>query len=70
MYVTPKRRAHLHAMLDQLLDESSTDHGILLLREVTARRTDGSIVHALSARGVVGKESTIVRDLVKQIRKP
>ncbi|MCH9637763.1 MAG: hypothetical protein K0U16_07465 [Gammaproteobacteria bacterium] len=68
MILDPKRRIDLHRRLDQLLDETDFDHGILFIREVDLRVGD-QLVRGISTRGIVGKDSTILRDLVTQIRR-
>lgn len=67
MILDQKRRIDLHKRLDKLLDETNVDHGILFLREVDVEIA-GRVERSIMARGIVGKDSTILRDLVRQIR--
>lgn len=67
MFLDQKRRIDLHNRLDQLLDETDVDYGILLMREVDVR-VDGRLERSIVVRGIVGKQSQIIRDLVQQIR--
>ena len=67
MLLDQKRRIDLHNRLDKLLDETDVDHGILFLREVDVH-VNGHLERSICARGIVGKDSRVLRDLVLQIR--
>lgn len=70
MELTPKLRAQLHGMLDNLLDESPRTEGVLILREISVLSRDGSVEEQLSMRGVVAKDAPTLNALVQQIRNP
>jgi hypothetical protein len=55
-------------MLDDLLDTSAVDDGVVILREVPIN-DDGDVSCALLFRGIVTPQSSVLKPLIDEIRK-